>query len=144
MLWFGFLCSWMLPRSGWGLELFAATFDLYQHLNGQYHFNRRLFPMIHIGRNLYTLLGKVVATLWAIFLQVGPHYNDIRNFCNRVCCITSDMGTEIGIADYKDILFPFCKTLRIPIPSTAEEQQYIFPHALMPVGWMTLTPSPPS
>ena len=123
-----------------GLELFAATFDLYRHLNGEDIFARRLFPMINIGRNLYSLHGKVVATLWIIFLQVGPNYHDIRNFCNRICCITTDMGTEMNIADYRDILLQFCKTLRIPTPRGEICQQYLFPNALMSVGWMHHAP----
>ena len=122
-----------------GLELYAATFDiLFNTATPYYH--RRLFPQIHIGRDCYSLVGKTSALLWLIFLQVGPFFADIRNFCNSVAGITSDMGTEKGLADYKDILIPFCKALQINIPRNAIAQEYLFPHALCTIGWMHAPP----
>ena len=54
-----------------GLELFTATFDLLFNVAEPF-IQRRLFPQVHTGRSLYTLRGKAIATLWVIFLVIGP------------------------------------------------------------------------
>jgi hypothetical protein len=118
-----------------GLELFAATFDIFFTTDHPW-FKRRLFPQVHIGRNCYTLIGKTVATLWLVFLQVGPNFVDMRDFCDHVTGITTDFGTEHGIAYFRDILPAFCRHLKIPIPRGCCSQEYLFPRALPTIGWM--------
>ena len=116
-----------------GRELYAASFDVWDlHTNT---FDRRLFPQIRIGRNMYTLHGKVTAFLWQVFLMTGPHYSDMRDFCNSIGGICTDMGTEFKIADYRDVLIPFCKSLNIRTPKNAVAQEYLFPYAIATVGW---------
>jgi hypothetical protein len=120
-----------------GRELFAATFDMYIFGETMF-FRRRKFTQIAVSRNMLTLLGKVTALLWQIFLQVGPHYEGIRRFCDRVGGVTTDMGVEKDIADYRDVLIPFLHHLGVRIPRSAITQEHLFPNALMTVGWFHL------
>ena len=67
--------------------------------------------------------------------MTGPHYSDMRDFCNSIGGICTDMGTEFKIADYRDVLIPFCKSLNIRTPKNAVAQEYLFPYAIATVGW---------
>ena len=120
---------------GLGTELYAASFDI-MFMGDHTSFQRRLFPQIHIGRNMYTLIGKVHALMHLIFLQIGPYYADLRSFCDHVGTITTDQGTEKSIVDFRDILIPFCQSMNVRIPSWAKPQSHLFPSALPTVGWM--------
>ena len=122
-----------------GLELFTATFDLLFNVAEPF-IQRRLFPQVHIGRSLYTLRGKAIATLWVIFLVIGPSYFDLRNFCDHVTGITTDMGTEFGLYLMHDILIPFCHLLKIHVPRGCGPQEFLFPRALPTIGWMHSPP----
>ena len=70
--------SIMVDASPQGIdtEMLATSFDI---LVMGYHtsFERLLFPQIHIGRNMYTLIGKVHALLHLIRFQFGPYYSDL-------------------------------------------------------------------
>ena len=120
---------------GLGTELYAASFDI-MFMGDHTSFQRRLFPQIHIGRNMYTLIGKAHALMHLIFLQVGPYYAGLRSFCDHVGTITTDQGTEKSIVDFRDILIPFCQSMNVRIPSWAKPQSHLFSSALPTVGWM--------
>ena len=101
-------------------------------------FKRRLLPQICIARNMYSTLGKCVSLLWQIFLMFGPSYVAMRAICNRVGGLTSDLGTEKRISNYRDILIPFLKMLHVPVPKDAKPQRYLFPHSILSAGWYHL------
>ena len=135
-IWIGIFCD-ASPQFR-GVELFASSFDMFNYESGEEFFERRKFTQISISRALYTVLGKTTAILWQIFLQVEPKFASMRAFCNRVCGITTDMGTERHIADYADILIPFCMAIGVRIPKGIQRQRYLFPCALMTMGWFHL------
>jgi hypothetical protein len=124
-----------------GMELYAASFDLMHVTPNGNRYERRLFPAINIGRLLFGVLGKTMTLVYQIFLQVGPRYEDIRNVCDSVGGITTDMGMEMRIPDHHDILIPWCKFMKIHVPTTAQPQQHLFPRALLSVGWMSTIPT---
>ena len=118
-----------------GRELFAASMDLMVGSMSE-HFERKLLPQVRIGIGLFTALGKVVALLWQIWLTVGPDYAQVRLFfCNSVLGMCTDLGTERLIPRHADVLLDFYTFLRAPIPRWASRQQYLFPSALVIIGW---------
>ena len=121
-----------------GKELFASSFDVISIGAARAFFDRRHFTQIQIHRELFSALGKATALIWQVFLQVGPRYHAMRDFCNAVAGITTDFGTESKLPDMRDILIPFLKALGVSIPRTAVKQTYLFPHALNTIGWFHL------
>ena len=120
-----------------GVELYAASFETFT-FGLRFAFKRRLFTQIQIGRCMYSALGKATALLWQIVLQVGHDYWNVRQFCNNVAGLCTDMGTERKLADHADIVIPFLRSLKVRIPSGAVSQRYLFPAALPSVGWFHL------
>ena len=51
-----------------GCEWFTASFDIIRH-GVDVYCQRRYFAGVRIGNDLFTALGKTVATLWQTFLQ---------------------------------------------------------------------------
>ena len=105
------------------------------HFADPYLIQRRLCPQMQIARHMYTLLGKVVTVLWILFLLFGPSYDRMRRACNSIGGFTSDLGTERNVPGYKDILIPFLRSLKVPIPRHAARQEFLFPVALLNAGW---------
>ena len=57
------------------------------------------YPPVALGLGHTSLEDKVAALLWAIFLEIS--YPCLQDYCNSFVSITTDMGTEIGAADYQ-------------------------------------------
>ena len=52
-----------------------------------------------------------VASVWAIWLLVGPHMREVDNFCRGVVSVTVDMGTERIIGNTPNVLPAFATDL---------------------------------
>ena len=100
-----------------GRELFAASFDLVCRSAPEFC-QRRYFAGVRIGHDLLSALGKTIALLWQIFLQIGPDFNLMRQFCSSVAGICSDLGTERLIARGADILIDFFNFIGAPVPGS--------------------------
>jgi hypothetical protein len=100
-----------------GRELFAASFDLICRSAPEFC-QRRYFAGVRIGHDLLSALGKTIALLWQIFLQIGPDFNLMRQFCSSVAGICSDLGTERLIARGADILIDFFNFIGAPVPGS--------------------------
>ena len=128
-----FLCADASPQSK-GMELFAASFDIIVDGLDEW-WRRKLFAQVRIGRHMVTVLGKLTALLWQIWLQVGPDFDACRVFCNNVFGVLTDLGTEENIPRHPDCLIEFFEFLKCPIPRGAVRQRRLFPRALPLAGW---------
>ena len=81
------------------------------------------------------LNGKLFGLLWQIFLLVGPCFDRLRLFCDRVRGICTDMGTERLIANSRDVLPKFCRLIGIVVPIHAQLREKLFPRSLAIGGW---------
>ena len=121
-----------------GLELFAASMDL--HIFGM-GIIRKLLPCVSLPRWMASALSKCIAFLWQVFLMVGPSYSDVRNYCNRVRSITTDMGAERLMSGHGDVLIEFYECwLGIKLhPSVhAAAPGHLFPRSIQIHGWKHL------
>ena len=107
-----------------GKELFASSIDVL-HFGEPFLFQRRLMPQIQIARHMYGLLGKTIAVMWQLWPLFGPSYSRMRRACNNVAGITSDLGTERQVPDYKDILTPFLCMVSVPTPQSLQHANNI-------------------
>ena len=63
-----------------GVELYAASFDIFMYRDGQWTRQRRLLPVIRIGMHMLSREGKALVLLWQSFLLVGPDFHALRRF----------------------------------------------------------------
>ena len=117
-----------------GLELFAASFDVLS-IGVHRYLKHRLFPQVSIGPLVHTALGKACATLWMIWLMVGPSFQDVRNFCCRARGINTDLGTEHLAPSIGDVLIEFFVHIGCYYQTNAPRLQFLFPRALGVSGW---------
>jgi hypothetical protein len=110
-----------------GMELYAASFDLCSANGvGGMDFLHHLMPQICIGIGSLSAYGKVMSLLWIIWLSVGPTYNAMRRFANRVFSFNTDYGTERSIVDYPDCLGDFYDTSMRKCPPTLRFRSFFF------------------
>lgn len=85
-------------------------------------------------------LSKTVALLWQIWLMVGPSFSRVRQFCDRVRSITTDMGVERLIAGQPDCLVEFYECwLKARLPADIDRgRKFLFPRAIEVGGWKHL------
>jgi hypothetical protein len=121
-----------------GKELFASSFDLFSYATSTVFYQRRLFPHIGLGFNMYSAIGKCFSLLWQIFLVAGPTYLGMRSFCNRIGSFITDFGTEHVLPNFRDILIPFMQYIGGRVPKYAIAQTFMFPNALLTPGWFHL------
>ena len=113
-----------------GTEMFAGSVDVI--VEGVVH--RRILPCVALEHTHMDGVSKTIALLWAVFLMVGPRFEDVRAFCDRVIAICSDSGVEAFVVDSVDLLVPFFEHIgaRGPFPA---EKEYLFPLGLRSQGW---------
>lgn len=124
-----------------GLELFAASMDLHICDGPSVGITRRLLPCVSLPRWMASALSKCIAFLWQVYLMVGPMYSSVRNYCNRVRSITTDMGAERLMSGHGDVLIEFYECwLGIKLhPSVhAAAPRQLFPRSVKVHGWKHL------
>jgi hypothetical protein len=62
----------------------------------------------------------------------------MRAAADAVAGMCTDLGTERRIPFGKDIIIPFLRFLKVPIPSDARPQRWLFPRAVLSAGWFHL------
>ena len=62
----------------------------------------------------------------------------MRAAADAVAGMCTDLGTERRIPFGKDILIQFLRFLKVPIPSDARPQRWLFPRAVLSAGWFHL------
>ena len=118
-----------------GAELFATTMDIVIRQRGQEPVVlRRLLPVVQLGLNVRTAVGKAMGLLWQLFLLLGPDEVRFRSFLRRVRSLTTDFGVEHYIPAMRDILPEFWRwaagrELALPM------WEKLFPFALLAPGW---------
>ena len=95
-------------------------------------------PGTSLAYGFQDLVSKTVALLWAVWLICGPELRDIDYFLNKVVCVTTDSGTEIGTTLTANILHAFMLWLA----GTPFNQLHafvragkLFPNAIRITGW---------
>ena len=116
-----------------GKELMATSVEF--HFGGSKPMRQMMLPLIRIGSDMRTLVGKTFAVLWQIFLVVGPTYSKLRSFTEQVVAFTVDLGTERGLPAIRDLLPQFCRSVGIPVPDGCEARNRTFPGAIVQPGW---------
>ena len=118
-----------------GCEMLAASLEVFDPA-GQLPFVRKLMPIIYLSRDYLDTFGKTLATIWVIFLLVGPDHDTVANFCSKVIAICTDMGTERLIARHSDFLPDFyALILNVRLPPTVTLRSSLFPLAMQSPGW---------
>lgn len=100
---------------------------------------RLVLPGIHLHYGGSRLVDKAVALLWALFLVLGLDLKIWDWFRNKVTAITTDMGTEFGIAVLPDFAAAFIHRVRGMFMSDAAKaidfNSRLFPFTLRIAGW---------
>ena len=85
------------------------------------------------------ILSKTVASVWQIYLMVGPEFEQVRAFCGCVRSFTTDMGVKRLLAQVTDMLPDFYRLwLGVSLPRGAEQLLRLIPKALQIGGWRHL------
>ena len=117
-----------------GLELWASSADVL--FRGQHW--RRLLPVVSLLREQLTATGKTACLLWQIGLLVGFNVAAMTKFCNRVCSITTNMGTERIIVSQPGMVVGFLMHALPHFQQTCNELPLLFGSALQVPGWKHL------
>jgi hypothetical protein len=93
--------------------------------------------VMHYGSN--SVIMKVVAFLWALYLILGPNEADMQWICSKMASVTSDMGTEFGFIDTPNFIHDFFERLRgvsmERLAGTVDPSSRLFPIAIRVSGW---------
>ena len=131
-----FLYLFMDASPQWrGRDLFAVTFDLVVVCEGSRKYTRVLMPIINLGANYKTVIGKAWGFLWVLQLMIGPRYDRLKETLGRVISITTDLGTEFGIRDLSDCLHDFMISIGASVPRALKPSRWLFPLGLSCPGW---------
>jgi len=86
-----------------GLEIFCArAFTCSAARPSEWCMNT--FPPILLGYGRVDLFHKCMSFVHLIFLLAGPTESTMRAYCETIVAVVTDCGTEMGIADYPDII----------------------------------------
>jgi len=120
-----------------GQELFAASIDT---LWPSSQVERRLMPLVRIDRRQLSLSGKVASFVWQLFLLAGSNLGLLERLFASVRSVTTDMGTERGAVDSKNVLRSIMKHAypRLDVTRLDDPIPFLFPHALQMPGWRHL------
>ena len=93
-------------------------------------------PLTCLGYGCVDLPSKMSRLLWAIFLEVGGDEGLFFEYTNSVRSLTTDMGTESGLANFPDCRSAFLARVRgnESIPAVVEGS-FCFPSCLQTPGW---------
>ena len=117
-----------------GKELYAVSFDLVIRRGQHREVLRRMCPILQLGLRALSAQGKTLATLWMLFLLVGPFPARFVEVLGRVRSITTDLGTERKLAHMADVAPEFWELLggkKEAIP----RRRWLFPLAVQAPGW---------
>lgn len=116
-----------------GLELFAASWDVVHDQIVE----RRLFPLLRIGRTQLDTAGKLSALLWQIYLVSASSVSLFLAFCRSVRSITTDMGVERRLVDRRNCIRRFLRRAfpSARLPEQVDIDKWLFPRALLIPGW---------
>jgi hypothetical protein len=87
----------------------------------------------YLGYGYMALRQKIFGFLWKIFLETGPDEELLRLRLAHVKGVTTDFGTEAGIADSNDCLQEFL--IAIGSPLKVGPTKYLLPNAVFNAGW---------
>ena len=85
----------------------------------------RVMPGISLHSGGRSILDKVIAFLWALWLMCG-RMDVMRWICDAITSATTDMGCELGFVDILDLLATFILHLRARTP-LADLSAYVVP-----------------
>ena len=96
------------------------------------------FPGATLRHGGCGLLQKTFVLLWQIWLVSGPSLKQLRRFLDSVRSVTTDMGTEMGIADSKCCVEAWYHWafggMRGNSPGV-DDCKFLFPKAVWIPGW---------
>ena len=67
----------------------------------------RIMPGVALAYGAFGVMSKAFAFLWAIYLGIGPWEFGLTLFFTKVRGLTTDMGTELGLADVPNLIKGF-------------------------------------
>ena len=96
------------PQVGQSIEIFVSVERVVQRsaVRGQAAgvpgdaIRSRILPLVTLGSGMAGLTDKVAAHLHQVFLDYGPSVGHVLAACSDVRQVMSDMGTELGIANF--------------------------------------------
>jgi len=68
---------------------------------------QQLLPLVTLGVGKLSLLDKIMAFLWTVFLIAGPTAEGVRKYCSEVYSVTTDFGVESLMCDFADVVAQF-------------------------------------
>jgi hypothetical protein len=99
----------------------------------------KILPGASLSYGNANSMAKTVAVLHGIWLLAGPDEETVKLFLDKVRCITTDFGTEVGTLDSPDILRAYLRRLGgMDLKDCAEAVRHdsrLFENALRIGGW---------
>ena len=116
----------------YGNEMYAVSMEILD-LDGVLPFERKLLPLLSLSRDFLDSAGKATALCWIAFLLVGPTFEQMAKFLDRVVSVCSDMGAERLVALSPDLLTDFCDIF-LGMPGNPLRTS-LLPLAMQAPGW---------
>ena len=99
-------------------------------------FERRVFPLITIDKEMLDAVGKQLGFIWMVWLMVGPTLSLVYLFLSCIKGVCTDGGVEKWLPDCKDRVPAFFKYMD---PSFDIDENppldYLLPNAIHMPGW---------
>ena len=118
-----------------GAELWAVSVEVYEVDTG--YIWRFLLPVLALNKGMLDGCGKLIALLFQLWLVSGPGFETVRWLCSRIYGVTTDMGVERRLVDWKDVL-PILFSNLHPVFDNMDlgDTTYIFPNCLEMPGFL--------
>lgn len=98
-----------------------------------------VLPGIALAYGAYGVLSKAFALLWALYLFIGPWPFGLQFVLDRIRATTTDMGTELALADVPNLVHAFLKHIFgasiAEIAGTVDLSTRLFKRCLRIDGW---------
>lgn len=99
----------------------------------------RIMPGVALAYGAFGVMSKAFAFLWAIYLGIGPWEFGLTLFFTKVRGLTTDMGTELGLADVPNLIKGFLlyllgKSMEV-VKTTIDYDTRLFGRAVRLAGW---------
>ena len=98
-----------------------------------------ILPGVDLHYGSYGLLDKFVAFMWVFHLSVGSEYEVLEWVLSKVTSITTDMGTELGLTDWSDLMRAFLRYRQgvaiAELIGTVDPPSRMFARAITIAGW---------
>jgi len=96
-------------------------------------------PGSTLAYGLQDVLSKTIALVWSVWLLTGPDVASVEYFFNKVTCVTTDGGVELGTTLVPNILYAFMRWVSgapfDSLHSFVRPNELLLPVAIRILGW---------